>query len=106
MCRRIDGRKRPLESHHRAARFRFARRTQSSSVTEQAAAPPPADSGTSSSPPVSGGSSFSTAGDKDCKGFATHAEAQAYFEGRGGSPSNNVDRLDNDHDGLACEGLP
>jgi hypothetical protein len=65
------------------------------------------------SSPVSSGwkavairSSVSSAGDKDCKDFATHAEAQAYFEGRGGSPSDNVDRLDNDHDGIACESLP
>lgn len=40
------------------------------------------------------------------KDFSAHAEAQAYFERRGGSPSNNVDRLDNDHDGIACESLP
>lgn len=45
-------------------------------------------------------------GDKDCSDFATHAEAQAYFESKGGSPTNNVDRLDADHDGLACESLP
>lgn len=43
--------------------------------------------------------------DKDCPDFATHAEAQAYFESMGGSPTNNVDRLDADHDGLACESL-
>ena len=54
---------------------------------------------------VSGGSSYS-GGDMDCPDFSLHAEAQAYFEGRGGSPSNNVDRLDTDHDGLACESLP
>jgi hypothetical protein len=41
--------------------------------------------------------------DKDCSDFASHAEAQAYFESRGGSPTNNVDRLDRDGDGLACE---
>ncbi|MBI4084755.1 MAG: thermonuclease family protein [Candidatus Levybacteria bacterium] len=46
------------------------------------------------------------AGDKDCKDFTTHAEAQAYFVGKGGSPSNNADKLDSDGDGLACESLP
>lgn len=46
-------------------------------------------------------------GDKDCKDFATQAEAQAYFNSKGGSASNNVDRLDgNDHDGRVCESLP
>lgn len=46
-------------------------------------------------------------GDKDCKDFSTQAEAQAYFNSRGGSASNNVDRLDgSDHDGVVCESLP
>jgi hypothetical protein len=49
---------------------------------------------------------LTSAGDKDCKDFATYGQAQAYFEGRSGSPSNNADRLDNDHDGIACESLP
>ncbi len=74
-------------------------------ITENPAPPPPADSGTTGSGSVSGGSSNSS-GDKDCKDFSSHAQAQAFFAGRGGSPSNNVDRLDNDHDGLACESLP
>jgi Excalibur calcium-binding domain len=42
-------------------------------------------------------------GDKDCADFASQAEAQAYFEANGGSPTNNVDNLDADHDGQACE---
>lgn len=49
-------------------------------------------------PPISGG-------DKDCADFSSHAEAQAYFNAKGGSPSNNVDDLDRDHDGEACESL-
>src|SRR3990167_9144180 len=36
--------------------------------------------------------------DYDCPDFATHQEAQDYFESQGGSPSNNVDRLDSDRD--------
>lgn len=44
--------------------------------------------------------------DKDCSDFVTQNEAQAYFESKGGSPTNNVDRLDSDHDGTACESLP
>jgi micrococcal nuclease len=55
--------------------------------------------------PVQSGSS-DTGGDKDCKDFATHSEAQAYFTSKGGSPTNNVDRLDRDNDGIACEALP
>jgi Excalibur calcium-binding domain len=42
-------------------------------------------------------------GDKDCADFASQAEAQAHFEANGGSPTNNVDNLDADHDGQACE---
>src|ERR671912_3061074 len=42
-------------------------------------------------------------GDKDCADFASQAEAQVYFEANGGSPTNNVDNLDADHDGQACE---
>lgn len=47
-----------------------------------------------------------TGQDKDCGDFKTQAEAQAYFKAGGGSPSYNFDRLDNDHDGVACESLP
>ena len=43
------------------------------------------------------------AADKDCEDFNSQAAAQAYFEAHGGSPSNNVDNLDADHDGQACE---
>ncbi|WP_202948490.1 thermonuclease family protein [Nitrolancea hollandica] len=52
-----------------------------------------------------GGSSYS-GGDMDCKDFASQAEAHAYFNARGGSASNNVDRLDgSDHDGIVFESL-
>ena len=44
--------------------------------------------------------------DKDCKDFKTHSEAQSYFNLKSGSSSNNVDNLDADHDGIACESLP
>jgi len=44
--------------------------------------------------------------DKDCSDFATEAEAQSYFESDGGSAAYNVDGLDSDHDGEACEALP
>lgn len=47
-----------------------------------------------------------TRDDRDCPDFATKADAQAYFDERGGSPGNDVDRLDADHDGIACESLP
>lgn len=45
-------------------------------------------------------------GDKDCSDFKVHDEAQTYFESKGGSSTNNVDKLDSDHDGIACESLP
>ena len=43
--------------------------------------------------------------DRDCPDFSSQAAAQRYFEATGGSPSNNFDNLDADHDGVACEGL-
>lgn len=43
---------------------------------------------------------------KNCSDFKTQPEAQAYFEGKGGSRNNNVDGLDGDRDGIACESLP
>ncbi|MDN4593831.1 excalibur calcium-binding domain-containing protein [Polycladomyces subterraneus] len=46
------------------------------------------------------------AADKDCKDFKTQEEAQQYFESHGGSKTKNVDGLDRDHDGIACENLP
>lgn len=46
-----------------------------------------------------------TGEDKDCGDFKTQVEAQSYFKAGGGSPNYNFDRLDNDHDGVACEGL-
>jgi hypothetical protein len=42
-------------------------------------------------------------GDRDCRDFATERAAQAYFDRGGGSRANNVDGLDVDRDGLACE---
>ena len=41
--------------------------------------------------------------DKDCADFRHQAEAQRYFEADGGSSKKNVDRLDPNHDGIACE---
>lgn len=50
-----------------------------------------------------------TGPDLDCKDFATHAEAQAFFEGCGFSSAYDPMRLDNargEGNGLACESLP
>lgn len=44
--------------------------------------------------------------DLDCPDFPTQGAAQEYFDSRGGSPTNNVDNLDADHDGVACERNP
>jgi LPXTG-motif cell wall-anchored protein len=43
--------------------------------------------------------------DRDCSDFATQSQAQAFFESIGGSPSNNADNLDANHNGVACEEL-
>jgi hypothetical protein len=43
------------------------------------------------------------AGDRDCPDFATQKDAQQYFESIGGTSTNNADRLDANHNGVACE---
>jgi hypothetical protein len=43
--------------------------------------------------------------DVDCSDFDTHAHAQSFFKGTGGSRTRDPYKLDPDHDGLACEGL-
>jgi hypothetical protein len=48
-------------------------------------------------------SSTASAKDLDCAEFNAHAAAQQYFVSHCGSPSNNVDLLDPDHDGIACD---
>jgi micrococcal nuclease len=45
-------------------------------------------------------------GERDCVDFHSRSQAQRYFEARGGRPRRNVDRLDSDGDGKACESLP
>lgn len=44
-------------------------------------------------------------GDRECSDFATHAEAQAFYEAQGG-PARDTHGLDGDRDGIACELLP
>ncbi len=57
-----------------------------------------------------GGDDLSHAGnlrvDRNCKDFVTQEQARAYFEYFGGSATKNVDGLDNDRDGIACESNP
>lgn len=53
-----------------------------------------------------GGSDDAERDDRDCSDFATRAEAQRYFDRRGGRPGRDVDELDEDGDGRVCESLP
>ena len=43
--------------------------------------------------------------DRDCGDFSTQQDAQDYFDDQGGDETNNVDNLDADGDGIACEDL-
>jgi Excalibur calcium-binding domain len=52
-----------------------------------------------------GGPPQARAADRDCSDFPNQAAAQSYFISRGG-PGSDPDRLDADHDGVACESLP
>ena len=53
-----------------------------------------------------GAAPTATTADKNCSDFANQRDAQQYFDSHGGSPSNNVDDLDRDHDGTACDSNP
>jgi hypothetical protein len=44
--------------------------------------------------------------DVDCPDLKTHAHAQSFFIGTGGSTTSDPYRLDANHDGSACETLP
>lgn len=43
--------------------------------------------------------------DHDCSDFKTQEEAQKYFDSKGYGPNYDPERLDADHDGIACENL-
>lgn len=60
----------------------------------------PADTGSSGRRAARGSSNA----DRDCRDFATQEEAQSWFQAHGG-PARDPDRLDGDHDGVACESL-
>lgn len=71
---------------------------------DPADAEPAAADPTSPTSPASPG--FDPQGpDRDCSDFATHAEAQAFYEAAGG-PARDPHKLDSDKDGVACESLP
>ena len=70
-------------------------------ATTKATPGTPVKSGAFYKPPGWDGSS-----DVNCKAFDTHAHAQSFFIGTGGSTSNDPYGLDGDHDGKACETLP
>jgi len=44
--------------------------------------------------------------DMNCDDFGSQSSAQSYFNNNGGGPNNNVDGLDSDGDGIACESNP
>jgi hypothetical protein len=55
--------------------------------------------------PGASGSNYDPFGpDRDCGDFATHDEAQAFYEAAGG-PASDRHRLDRDGDGVACKSL-
>jgi hypothetical protein len=41
--------------------------------------------------------------DRDCADFGSQAEAQRYFDADGGSVVDDIDHLDPNHNGIACE---
>ncbi|MDP9369080.1 MAG: hypothetical protein M3Q03_12500, partial [Chloroflexota bacterium] len=66
------------------------------------------DGDSSAGDPTGGGSQAGFGGfdgvDYDCSSFGwDQAAATAYFLGDGGSAGNNVDGLDDNHNGVACE---
>lgn len=54
---------------------------------------------------LAGGGVTRALADANCSDFSNQAAAQAYFLAHGG-PASDPDRLDGDHDGIACQSLP
>jgi hypothetical protein len=65
----------------------------------------PADT-TTTSPPTSSGTPNKPVSEVNCSDFSTHAAAQQWFDGHGGSATNDVAGLDGNADGVACSSLP
>jgi hypothetical protein len=56
-------------------------------------------------PPSASAAPQGRAADRNCSDFSSQRAAQDYFIARGG-PTSDPDRLDADHDGIACENNP
>ena len=52
------------------------------------------------------GTGVASAADKNCGDFTSQPAAQLYFTSNGGSPTNNFNNLDRDHNGIACQDYP
>ena len=61
-------------------------------ATPTVAAPPVQTNDNTTETGSSGGYSGAAGGDKDCPDFATHAEAQAFFEAAGAGDPHRLDR--------------
>jgi hypothetical protein len=61
---------------------------------------------TTTSPPASSGTPNKPVSEVNCSDFSTHAAAQQWFDGHGGSATNDVAGLDGNADGVACSSLP
>ena len=61
---------------------------------------------TTTSPPASSGTPNKPVSEVNCSDFSTHAAAQRWFDGHGGSATNDVAGLDGNADGVACSSLP
>ena len=72
----------------------------------RAAAPAPSSPTPAPAAPGSSGGPNKPIAEINCSDFPTHAAAQAWFDGHGGSASNDVAGLDANHDGEACTSLP
>jgi hypothetical protein len=58
------------------------------------------------SPPASSGTPNKPVSEVNCSDFSTHAASQRWFDGHGGSATNDVAGLDGNADGVACSSLP
>ena len=61
---------------------------------------------TTTSAPASSGAPNKPVSEVNCSDFSTHAAAQRWFDGHGGSATNDVAGLDGNADGVACSSLP
>jgi len=79
---------------------------QAETAQEESEDAEPVEDGAPTEDDAAEGTAAQAAGDRNCPSFDFQEDAQDFFDENSGSPDNNVDELDADGDGVACQNLP